>query len=540
MLRSGFSASLLIATSALAIVSCTSTAQPTEETSTTTASAQPPATQPVTRTTPVSANLSAGLQVYNQYCGVCHNGGDETAPILEEMFDFGAERIHTALAEGGLMALQGDIIDDQQEAQLIAFLTAPPAMRAQFAEGDLADRFHPDFPYPVKRIRDERDSTGARRPPAWDAPLLTNASYEFESWEERNLRVDIVASGLAAPRALEFLPNGDVLVTERAGQLRIVRDGQLDPTPISGTPESIITGTATGFMDIALHPDFANNQLIYISYHKPVYDGALGSNAIFRGRLEGGRIVDGKDIFLSDDVDALYSRLHFGSDGKLYATIGCPGVGTDESIGRAQHPGDFAGKTLRLNDDGTIPDDNPFLGREGYNPQIFTLGHRVNLGLELNPWTDEFWVSEHGPQGGDEVNVLKATQNYGWPVLNDGRYYAGGKVSDVHDMDGITRPHISYVPSIAPGGMVFYTGDKFPNWQRNLFLGSMRVGSTPRTGHLQRLVFNDDWEVIRREQLLVDLHQRIRDVDQSPDGYLFVLTDEGENSTLLKISPGDA
>ena len=153
-------------------------------------------------------------------------------------------------------------------------------------------------------------------------------------------------------------------------------------------------------------PDFKTNGLIYLSYHKP--RGDLGSNAIFRGRWNGQEIVDGKDIFLSDDVDALYSALAFGPDGKLYATIGCPGVGTDDSIGRAQHPGDFAGKTLRLNDDGTVPKDNPFVGKKGYNPEIFTLGHRVNLGLTLNPWTKEFWVSEHGPNGGDEVNILKA------------------------------------------------------------------------------------------------------------------------------------
>ena len=290
-------------------------------------------------------------------------------------------------------------------------------------------------------------------------------------------------------------------------------------------------------MDIALHPDFKTNGLIYLSYHKP--RGDLGSNAIWRGRWDGTKIVDGKDIFLSDDVDALYTRMMFGPDGKLYFTIGCPGVGTDDSIGRAQDPSDYAGKTLRLNDDGTIPKDNPFVGKKGYNPEIFTLGHRVNLGLTLNPWTKEFWVSEHGPNGGDEVNILRPAQNYGWPVVSDGRYYAGPKVSGempVHE--GMTRPHISYVPSIAPGGMVFYTGDKFPGWKRNLFLGAMRMSNSPRTGHIERIVFNDNWEVIRSEMLLLDLHQRIRDVDQSPDGYLYAITDEGADSVLLKIEPG--
>ena len=264
----------------------------------------------------------------------------------------------------------------------------------------------------------------------------------------------------------------------------------------------------------------------------------LYNNAIFRGRWNGTQIVDGRDIFVGDDVDALYTKMAFGPDGKLYFTIGCPGVGTDESIGRAQKPDDYAGKTLRLNDDGTIPKDNPFAGRKGYNPELFTIGHRVNLGLTLNPWTKDFWVSEHGPQGGDEINVLKAGQNYGWPLVSDGRYYSGTKVSPVPYKDGLTRPHISYVPSIAPGGMLFYTGDKFPGWKGNLFVGAMRMSNSPRTGHLERIVFNEKWEVVRSEMLLFDLHQRIRDVEQSPDGYLYVITDEGADSVLMKIEPG--
>jgi len=361
--------------------------------------------------------------------------------------------------------------------------------------------------------------------------------FEFESWEQRKLRVSVVARGLTSPRAIEFLPTGEILIAEREGKLRIVRDGKLDPTPIAGIPKVAVLGTATGFMDIKLHPNFASNGLIYFSYHKPAR-GEYGNNAIFRGRWNGKEIVDGKDIFVGDDIDALYMKMMFGTDGKLYFTIGCPGVGTDDSIGRAQKPDDYAGKTLRINDDGTVPQDNPFIGKKGYNPEIFTLGHRVNLGLALNPWTNDFWVSEMGPQGGDEVNVLKAGQNYGWPVISDGRYYAGPKVSPVPYKDGLTRPWISYVPAIAPGGMVFYTGDKFPNWKRNLLLGSMRMSNSPRTGHIERIVFNENWEVIRSEMLLVDLHQRIRDVEQSPDGYIYVITDEGADSVLMKLEPG--
>ncbi len=536
MLRTSFIATV----SASLLAACSSTAPNSQPAQATAPAQAPPSAQAQSVDTAEVAR--AGHGVYTQYCSVCHNGGDETAPVLDELHALSAERIAAALSSGGIMALQGGMLDEAQRTNVVAFLTAPPAMRAQLAASSTQAQVEganlPEFPYPVRRIRDERDSSGGPRPPAWDAPPLGDGPFDFESWEQRNLHIEVVAKGLAAPRAIEFLPDGDVLITERAGALRIVRDGKLDPTPIAGTPESIITGTATGFMDIALHPDFASNRLIYISYHKPVFDGQLGSNAIFRGRWEGDRIADGKDIFLSDDVDALYSRLHFGSDGKLYATIGNPGVGTDASLNRAQDPADYAGTVLRLNDDGSVPADNPFVGKEGYNPEVFTYGHRVNLGLDLNPWTDEFWVSEHGPQGGDEVNILRVGQNYGWPILSDGRYYAGQKVNDVPFHEGLTRPHISYVPSIAPGGVLFYTGDKFPSWRKNLFIGAMRTGSTPRTGHLQRVVFNDDWEVIRREMLLVDLHQRIRDVDQSPDGYIYVVTDEGENSALMKLSPG--
>jgi glucose/arabinose dehydrogenase len=530
--------SFLISASVLALSSCNSTAPP--------AGGEPgPAASHGAATLAALPEAAAGQQVYDQYCAACHNGGDETAPELADLHVLGRERLSVALADGGLMAAQAKLLNPEQRTHVISFLAATPAVRAQLAaaarSADPAglgrSPYRPEYTYPVRRVRDERDNADVARAPAWGAPKLGEGPFEFESWEHRNLRVDVVARGLTSPRAIEFLPTGEILVAERSGNLRIVRDGKLDPQPIAGTPKVAVLGTATGFMDIKLHPNFATNGLIYLSYHKP--RGDLGSNAIFRGRWTGKEIVDGKDIFLSDDVDALYTKMMFAPDGKLHFTIGCPGVGTDDSIGRAQLPGDYAGKTLRLNDDGTVPRDNPFVGKAGYNPEIFTLGHRVNLGMALNPWTNEFWVSEHGPQGGDEVNVLKAGQNYGWPVISDGRYYSGTKVAPVPYKEGMTRPHISYVPSIAPGGMVFYTGDKFPGWQKNLFLGAMRMSNSPRTGHIERIVFNSNWEVVRSEMLLLDLHQRIRDVEQSPDGYLYVITDEGADSVLMKISPGE-
>jgi glucose/arabinose dehydrogenase len=157
--------------------------------------------------------------------------------------------------------------------------------------------------------------------------------------------------------------------------------------------------------------------------------------------------------------------------------------------------------------------------------------------MTMNPVTKEMWVSENGPYGGDEINILRPAQNYGWPEINDGRYYSGTKVSPEPSKPGVTRPHISYTPSIAPSGMLFYTGDKFPAWKNNLFVGSMRMGESPRTGHIERLVFNANWEVIRNEMLLLDLHQRIRDIEQGPDGYIYAITDEGMNSALLKLEP---
>lgn len=521
-----------LAASVLAIAACTST-QPASDAPVAVASAAP------------TADQIAGREVYNQFCAACHNGGDETAPELDQLHTLGSQRVATALSPNGLMAMQSGMLNAQQRAHVIAYLSAPAAAVPQFAAADLStdptgrnrSAYVEGIPYPARRIRDERDSADGPRPTAWAAPKLADGPFQFESWEQRDLRVSVVTRGLTSPRAIEFLPTGEVLVAERAGTLRIVRDGKLDPAPIAGTPTVAVLGTATGFMDVVLHPEFKTNGLIYLSYHKPAH-GEYGNNAIFRGRWDGKAIVDGKEIFVGDDVDALYTKMAFGPDGKLYFTIGCPGVGTDESIGRAQKPDDYAGKTLRLNDDGTLPKDNPFAGKAGYNPEIYTLGHRVNLGMTLNPWTKEFWISEHGPQGGDEINVLKPGQNYGWPVVSDGRYYSGTKVSPVPFKDGLTRPHISYVPSIAPGGMLFYTGDKFPGWKGNLFVGSMRMSNSPRTGHLERIVFNENWEVVRSEMLLFDLHQRIRDVEQSPDGYLYVITDEGADSVLMKIEPG--
>ncbi len=481
---------------------------------------------------------AAGVAAYQKACAACHNGADETAPELEQLLTLGRDRVSAAIKPGGVMATQASGLSPEQQAQVVAFLSAPVERRAAMAiaarntGGDM-----PGFNYPLRRVRAPRDTASTPRGQAWAAPKLGPGPFVFETWEQRNLRAVVVARGLDTPRAIEFLPNGDILIAERAGKLRIVRNGVLDPNPVRGMPAVIMAGTATGFMDIKLHPDFARNGLIYLAYHKPAY-GEYGRNTIYRARWSGSELVEGKEIFVSDALDALYTRLMFGADGKLYATIGCPGVGTDESIGRAQKPDDYAGKTLRLNEDGTVPKDNPFVGKKGWKPEIFTLGHRIDIGLTLNPKTHELWVAEHGPNGGDEVNVLKAGANYGWPLVSEGRYYAGPRVSPVTiARAGMTRAQLAFVPSIAPGNLIFYTGDKFPDWKGNLFIGAMRLNEAPRTGHLLRLVLNDAGEQVRGEMLLFDLHQRIRDVEQSPDGYIWVTTDEGKDSVLMRLEP---
>ena len=190
-----------------------------------------------------------------------------------------------------------------------------------------------------------------------------------------------------------------------------------------------------------------------------------------------------------------------------------------------------------MRDDGGVPPDNPFVGRPNHKERIFSMGHRNQLGMALNPWTKEIWSGEQGPNGGDEINIIRAGKNYGWPLVSDGRDYRGPYISSSPSREGMERPHVVFVPSIAISSIAFYTGDRFPSWQRNLFVSGMREGEIARTGQVVRIVFNDKWEELRREALLRDLHQRIRDVRQGPDGLLYVITDEGANSALLRIEP---
>jgi glucose/arabinose dehydrogenase len=391
------------------------------------------------------------------------------------------------------------------------------------------------YPYPA--VRDMRGviPPGPKVAP-YNSPPLGDGPFDFETYEQRKIRVSVVTKGLSHPWSLAFLPGGDMLITERVGRLRLVRNGVLQPEPVKGTPPVVSISTMAGLMDIALHPRFTENKWVYISYHKPVgmgksadgKDFPLASNSILRGTWDGTQLTNVTDVFVADDVDMEMSRIAFGQDGMLYMTIGGPGTGPPESLNRPQHGNDYAGKILRMTDEGGVPADNPFVGRAGYKP----------LGLAVNPFNGQVWAGEQGPNGGDEVNILQAGRNYGWPIVSDGRDYRGPYISASPYKEGLERPHIVWVPSIALSGMVFYTGDRFPNWKRNLFVGGMREGEIARTGQLQRIVFNDNWQELRRESLLRDLHQRIRDVRQGPDGLLYVLTEE-DAAALLKIEPAD-
>ena len=397
---------------------------------------------------------------------------------------------------------------------------------------------------------------GIPPPINWPDPPLPNGPIMVQSAvpAHRDLRIT-VTKGLSHPWGMQFLPDGSILVTERPGRLRIIRNGVLDPTPIPGLPASAAQGL-NGLMDVALHPQFAKNRWVYFTYHKPVgapaaaanppaAAGAQGGRAggrgaaqpselvLGRGTFDGKTLTDVRDIFNTHAASSA-SRIVFARDGTIYMSSGNADEGPQSP---PQDPNDYRGKLLRIRDDGSVPPDNPFVGRAGYKPEIFSMGHRTQLGMALNPETGELWAGEQGPNGGDEINIIKAGKNYGWPVVSYGRSYPGERLGTSRpDME---EPTVIWIPSIALSGLTFYTGDVFPGWKRNIFVGGLRQGESPRTGQIQRIEFNDKWEEIRREPMFRELQQRIRDVRQGPDGYLYALTEE-DDAALLRIEPAPA
>jgi glucose/arabinose dehydrogenase len=358
---------------------------------------------------------------------------------------------------------------------------------------------------------------------AWPADIVKT--------EAETVRIVSVVAGLDHPWGLAFLPDGRMLVTERAGRLRIVgRDGRLASQPVAGLPKIEEHGQG-GLLDVALHPRFAENALLYLSYAERG-DGGYGT-AVLRGRLTG----PAENPRL-DAVGVIYrqapkssggrhfgSRLVFDRAGFLYVTQGDRGEQT-----RAQNLGDLAAKVVRLHDDGRVPSDNPFVGTPGARPEIFTLGNRNVQGAALHPVTGELWSHEHGPQGGDEVNILRKGVNYGWPVITYGvNYGIGTKIGEGTAKPGMAQPLHYWVPSIAPSGMAFYTGDKFPGWRGDLFVGALRDQMLVRL----RL---DGEKVVKEERMLQGAVGRVRDVRQGPDGYLYLLTDSSQGA-ILRLEP---
>jgi aldose sugar dehydrogenase len=342
-------------------------------------------------------------------------------------------------------------------------------------------------------------------------------------------RVVPVVKGLTNPWSIAFLPNGDMLVTERPGRLRIVRKGTLDPQPITGVPEVWATGQG-GLLEVLPHPSFATNQLLYLTYSKPCKEGGA-TTALFRGRFDGKALTDARDLFVADNCNTgnphFGSKLAFARDGMLFMTIGERG-----DRNRAQNTNIHGGKILRLKEDGTVPPDNPFVGKDGYKPEIFTYGHRNPQGLAFHPETGALWDNEHGPQGGDELNIIQAGKNYGWPIGSYGREYApdGAPISPHPWKEGVEEPVLVWLPSIGISGLLFYTGDKFPQWKNHIFVGGMSGLA------LHRIAFNEKGGLLGREALLTESRQRIRDVRQGPDGHIYVAVDATPGG-VLRIEP---
>jgi glucose/arabinose dehydrogenase len=356
-------------------------------------------------------------------------------------------------------------------------------------------------------------------------PSSAQGPGEAINSEQATFRVVAVATGLEHPWGMAFLPDEEILVTERPGRLRILRDGQLDPEPIAGVPEVYASGQG-GLLDVALDPEFAANRALYLAYAAPGDGG--NSTRVARATLGDGRLEDLEVIFTAEPL--VRSSKHFGSrlafdpQGHLFITVG--ERGQDD---RAQDLADMNGSVIRLHPDGSVPQDNPFVGRAAARPEIFSYGHRNPQGMAVHPETSAVWTQEHGPRGGDEVNVVRPGVNYGWPVITHGISYAGFPIGEGKEKPGMAPPLYTWVPSIAPSGMAFYTGDAFPDWQGDLFVGALVQE------HLARLELDGD-RVVAEERLLEGAIGRIRDVETGPDGFLYLLTDEADGE-LYRLEP---
>jgi len=375
----------------------------------------------------------------------------------------------------------------------------------------------------------QQDADSPPRQRGMQVPPLPEQPLVYSTAEGMDIRLVVVARGLEYPWSIAFLPGGDKLVVERAGRLRLIRNDRLLPEPVPGTPVARVQGSA-GLGDVVVHPRFEQNAYVYLTYNKPLADDDTAL-AVARGVWRNDALTDVTDIFVTEEAGGI-SRLIFGADDKLYVSTF---VGQAEN---AQNPNSLGGKVLRLNDDGTVPSDNPFVGRPDHKPEVYTMGHRTPSGLALHQPTGTVFELEMGPNGGDEVNALVPGGNYGWPIVSLGRSYAGPWQSEKFNSDGIEDPVVFWMPSISTSGMDFYTGEELAAWTGDLFIGGMRYGEISGTGQLHRVSFNDDMQEMRREILFADLRHRIRDVREGPDGLLYLLTDSDEGA-VLRIEPAN-
>ena len=373
--------------------------------------------------------------------------------------------------------------------------------------------------------------------------------YYYDTAEQHDIRVDILVRGLAHGYSLAFLPNRDALIVERGTRLRLLRNSTganpaLVGTPVAGIPDfsgnaHIHPDDVLGIQDVALHPDFSANHLVYYTYNRPVgYDAQTKrlnvATVLARARLQDLRLVDAQDLIVGEPViGAGGSRILFGKGNVVYVSVGALSTGDVDS---AQRTDNIYGKVLRIRPDGSIPDDNPFAKVEAARPEIFTFGHRDPLGLAVEGRSGSIIASEHGPQGGDEINRILPGRNYGWPKYTYGAEYGGSPLPTMPVGAGTEPPVMIWMPAIAPNGIAFYTADKIPSWKNNLFIASARRGEINGSGAVVRVVFNDKLQEIRQESLLDGLHQRFKDIRQGPDGLLYALTDESD-SVLVRISP---
>ena len=377
------------------------------------------------------------------------------------------------------------------------------------------------------------------------ATIIRTAFHDFS--------VDTVTGGLVHPFSMVFTPEGDLLVTERPGRLRIIRDDVLIDDPVAGLPEILAIGQGAmpqdgreqaGMRDLILHPDFAENRLLYLSYTKPGAD-SLGNIAVVRGRLEDDRLSDVEEIFHADafgngsDRSSQWGgRLALDGKGYLFITIGdrqWPSEG-DLSAHPSQSLANHNGTTIRLHEDGRVPEDNPFVGQEGVHPEIWTYGHRNAQGLAIHPETGDVWLNEHGPQGGDELNLIRPGLNYGWPIVGFGvNYRTGIAIHSATLQDGMEPPVHIWVPSIGVTGMLFYTGTAFPDWQGDMIVASLRGEQ------LVRLTLNE--QQVARQETLINGIGRIRDVRQGPNGIIYLAMDgdargfDGDPTPIVRLIP---